>query len=211
LSDRVHGVFGSIRTPDPTALDAPPPRRFDPFVEIDKRVGVTGEITLRRPGLDRITLLRYDNRADPTVETQYGPHDVYAWRTRFTSLAWERHGAASVWLAQALAGDTEIRPSPYFRTRSDYWALAALWAREQGAWRPAARVEWFGVRQWPDDLDGHEHGRALTFALSWYPDAHQRLTGEVIALRSERLERARTGVATAQTEVQAQVSWRWVF
>ena len=211
LSDRVYGVGGSIRTPDPTAREAPPPRRFDPFVEIDHRIGASAEVTWRQPGIDRVTLLRYDNRADPSVETHFGDHEVYAWRTRFTSLAWEKRGAYGVLLAQAMEGDTEIRPSPFFRTRTDFWALAGLWAREQGAWRPAARVEWFGARQWPDGMDGNEHGRALTLALSWHPDAHQRVTGEVIALRSVRGERPLTGVAPAQSEVQLQVSWRWVF
>jgi hypothetical protein len=211
LSDRVYGVWGSIRTPDPTAREAPPPRRFYPFVEIDDRVGVSGEITLRRPGMDRVSLLRYDNRADPTVATHFGAHAVYAWRTRFTALAWERRGARSVWLAQAMEGDTEIRPSPFFRTRTDFWALAALWARTDGAWRPAARAEWFGARQWPDGMSGNEHGRALTLALAWHPDAHQRISGEVIALRSVRGDRVELGLDQARSEVQAQVSWRWVF
>jgi hypothetical protein len=213
LSDRVYGVGGTIRTPDPSARGAPPPRRFDPFVEIDHRVGVSGEATWRGAGGQRFTVLHYDNLADPSVETHHGAHEVYAWRTRFTSVAWERRGARSTWLAQALHGDTEIRPSPFFRTRTDFWAAYALWARTEGAWRPAARVEWFGARQWPDFLQppGTEHGRALAFALTWQPRAHWQLTGELVALHSARGDRVLLGRDERQSEAQLQLAWRWYF
>ena len=210
LSDRYTGVGGTIRTPDTTAREAPPPRRFDPFVEIDRRIGVTGEVTWRR-GAQRLTALHYDNLANPSAETHHGGHEVYAWRTRFTALGWARHGARSDWLAQALRGDTEIRPDPSFRTRTDFWAAYALWARTQGAWRPAARVEWFGGRQWPDYLPGTEHGRALTLALTWQPRTDWQLTAEAIALRSVREERVELGRAAAQSETQLQIAWRFYF
>jgi hypothetical protein len=213
LSDRVYGVGGTIRTPDPSAREAPPPRRFDPFVEIDRRIGASAELTVRRAGGQRVTLLHYDNLADPSVETHHGDHEVYAWRTRFTSLAWERRGARSTWLAQAMHGDTEIRPSPFFWTRTDFWAAYALWARTEGTWRPAARIEWFGVRQAPEGFDppGNEHGRALTLALTWQPHARWQLTGELIALHSARTDRVLVGRAEAQSEAQLQVAWRWFF
>jgi hypothetical protein len=210
LSDRVTGVFGAIRTPDPTAFDAPPPRRFDPFVEIDHRVGVSAEATWRRPGLDRITLLRYDNRADPSTETHYGAHDVYAWRTRFTSLGWTRSGTDSTWLAQAMRGDTVIAP-PGFRARTGFWAAYVAWARTSGTWRPAVRVDAFGADQSPDYLSDREHGHALTVALTWQPKADWRLTAEAIAVHSVRDDRAAVGRDPRQDDAQLQVSWRWFF
>ena len=212
LSDRAYGVGGTIRTPDPSARDAPPPRRFDPFVELDHRPGAIAEITVRRASGHRLTVQRYDNVADPTIDTHHGAHEVYAWRTRFTSAAWEYRGARGVWLAQALEGDTEIRPSPFFRTRTDFWAAYLLWARASGTWRPAARVEWFGTRQWPDSSDpGHEHGRALTLALTWQPRPAWQVTGEVVALHGVRGDRGLIGRDERQDEAQVQVAWRYFF
>jgi hypothetical protein len=212
LSDRVTGVGGSIRLPDPSAFGAPPPRRFDPFVDIDRRIGVSGEVTWRRPGFDRLTLLHYDNRADPSAETHYGAHDVYAWRTRFTALGWQREGANHVWLAQALDGDTVIQPSPFFHSRTDYWAAYVAWARTTGAWRPAVRAEAFGTTQLPRFTPAdREHGHALTAALTWQPQDSWRLTGELIAVRSVRDDRVLVGRAPRQDDVQVQVSWRWFF
>jgi hypothetical protein len=212
LSDRVYGVFGSIRVPDPASFDGPPPRRFDPFVEIDKRIGVSAEVTWRRPGLDRLTLVRYDNRADPSVETHYDDHDVYAWRTRFTALGWERRGTDSVWLAQAMAGDTLIMPSPFFHSRTDFWAAYVAWARTSGDWRPAVRIDAFGADQSPDfTIADSEHGHALTVALAWQPQDAWRLTGELIAVHSVRGDRVLVGRDERQDDVQVQVSWRWFF
>lgn len=212
LSDRAYGAGGTIREPDTAAFDAPPPRRFDPFTELDHRPGAIAEVTVRRAGGQRFTLLRYDNNADPSIETHHGAHDIYAWRTRFTSAAWEKRGDSSVWLAQAIEGDTEIRPSPFFRTRTDFWAAHALWARATGTWRPAARVEWFGTRQWPGfDPSGSEHGRAVTLALTWQPQAAWQATGELVALRSVRGDRVLLGQDEAQAETQVQLAWRWFF
>jgi hypothetical protein len=210
LSDRVTGVFGSLRLPDPASFDGPPPRRFDPFVEIDGHIGVSAEVTWRRPGLDRLTLLRYDNRADPSVETRYGAHDVYAWRTRFTALGWERTGAGHVWLAQAMAGDTLVAPSPFFHARTDFWAAYVAWARTAGTWRPAVRLDAFGTDQTPD-YAGNEHGHALTVALAWQPREAWRVTGELIALHSARDDRFMLDRDDRQDDAQVQVSWRWFF
>jgi hypothetical protein len=212
LSDRAYGVGGTIREPDTAAFEAPPPRRFDPFTELDHRPGIVAELTVRRASGHRVTLLHYDNNADPSIETHHGPHEIYAWRTRFTSAAWERRGARNVWQAQAIEGDTEIRPSPFFRTRTDFWAAHALWARASGPWRPAARVEWFGTRQWPDfDPSASEHGHAATLALTWQPRPAWQLTGELVALRSVRGDRGLLGRDQAQSEAQVQLAWRWFF
>ena len=76
LSDRAYGVGGTIREPDTAAFEAPPPRRFDPFTELDHRPGAIAEATVRRAGGQRFTLLRYDNNADPTIETHQGAHEI---------------------------------------------------------------------------------------------------------------------------------------
>ena len=212
LSDRVYGLFGTIRTPDPSARGAPPPRRFDPFVEIDHRAGVSAEVGWRGAAGTRWSVQHYDNLADPSAETHHGAHEVYAWRTRFTAVGFEKRGATSTVIAQALRGDTEIRPSPFFTTRTDFRAAYVLWARTEGTWRPAVRLEAFAADQWPDmPAAGTEHGHAATLALTWQPHPRWQLTGELVAVRSERDERVLMGREPRQSEAQVQLGWRWFF
>ena len=61
------GLFAELREPDVYADDAfaPVPMRYEPFLEIDHRIGWYAGIA--RDGVDgsRFALLRYDNRGDP--------------------------------------------------------------------------------------------------------------------------------------------------
>jgi len=213
LSDLTYGLGASLREPDLAARNGPPPRRFQPFVETDHHVGGYAELRVESTAAGQWRLLAYDNRADPSSEREFEGQEIYSWRTRFQGLGWRRRAGEGVWLVQALRGDTEIRPSPFFRTRTDFWAGYVMWARELGAWRPALRLEAFGTTQLPETLArrNNEHGRALTAALNWYPREHLRVTGEVLALDSSRTERRRLGDDERQRELQVQMSLRWQF
>ena len=213
LSDLVYGPGSSIRTPDLSARDAPPPRRFDPFVEVDHRPGWHGELTWRRGEHALLTLMRYDNRADPRTSTVYEGHEVFSWRTRFWSAGALLRAGGVVWIAQAMAGDTEIRPSPQFHTETEYWSAFLLAARGQGQWRPALRVDLFGTRQLPDGIDdpGNEHGHALTAALGWRPRPGLRLTLEAIHLRGARTDRVLAGLPERFRDTQLQLGVRVFF
>lgn len=213
LSDLTYGLGSSLREPDLAARDGPPPRRYQPFVETDHRVGGYAELRADVAGAGAWHLLAYDNRADPTTERDFDGQEIYSWRTRFQSLGWQGRRGDWVLIAQGLTGDTEIRPSPFFRTRTDFWSGFLLLARDRGQWRPALRLESFGTRQLPDTLSrrNNEHGHALTAALNWQRDDHLRLTGELLAIDSARTERRRLGEAERQRELQVQLSLRWQF
>ena len=213
LSDLVYGLGSSIRTPDLSAHDAPPPRHFDPFVEMDDRIGWHGEVSWHAAGRARLTLMRYDNRADPSAEMHFEGHEIYAWRTRFWSVGAQASGHGLVWMAQAMVGDTEIRPSPSFRTDTGFWSAYLLAAREHGEWRPALRLDLFGTRQGPETLDepANEHGRALTVALNWRPRPRLRVALELIHLRGARTERPRAGLPERFADTQLQLALRAFF
>ena len=212
LSDLVYGLGSSIRTPDLSARDAPPPRRFDPFVEVDDRIGWHGELAWRRGERARFTLMRYDNRADPSTTTVFEGHEIVSWRTRFWSAGGLLRSGGLVWIGQGMVGDTEIRPSPFFRTETGFWSAFLLAARDAGRWRPALRLDLFGTREHPSDGDGvREHGRALTAALGWRPRPWLRVTAELVHLRGARSERILAGLPERFSGTQLQLSFRTYF
>jgi hypothetical protein len=213
LSDLVYGLGSSMREPDLAARDGPPPRRYDAFVETDHRVGWQGELTVRADNVSRLTLLHYDNRADPTTSTMFEGQRIFSWHTRFWSLGERTRIGDWVLIGQAIRGSTAIVPSPFFHTETGFWSAFAMVAREQGRWRPALRVEMFGTRQRPDSLAerANEHGRALTAALNWQPRSWLRVTAELIALDSSRTERRQLGLAESSFDLQAQLGARLVF
>ncbi|NDD65054.1 MAG: hypothetical protein EBZ36_13940, partial [Acidobacteria bacterium] len=67
FGDRPTGLFDRVRTADDVALRSrrAPPYYQSEFLEIDDRAGFYGGVSWRENGLGRLTLLRYDNRADP--------------------------------------------------------------------------------------------------------------------------------------------------
>jgi hypothetical protein len=215
MSDLVYGHASHLREPDVSAFDAPPPRVFDPFVEIDHRIGWHAQLNLRSAHLGRWSLMRYDNRADPTTETHFNAHAIYSWRTRFWSLGGQSEFGRWTLTAQSMVGDTAFAPSPFFHSSTDFWSGFLLAARAQGIWRPALRLDWFGTRQFPETLQDpvKEHGRALTGALTWRPQQWPwlRVTGEVLGIDSARTQRRLQGRTERERDMQLQLAVRVFF
>src|SRR5262249_31075480 len=91
----------------------------------------------------------------------HGDH-LFAWRTKFNSFGATTQAANWTFIAQAMAGSTEIAP-PGFRSVTHFSAGYLLAGIDLGAWRPALRVDAFTTRtEPPSDLS--EHGNAVTFA-----------------------------------------------
>jgi hypothetical protein len=189
LTDRVCGLQCRLREPDAMAdaLGEPRPRRFDPYVEIDDRLGAYAGLEWSAPGRGRLRLLRYHNNADGSTNTHYRHSEIYTWETRFWSLGGETSWGDTTLLAQAMRGDTYFAPSAAFRSRTDFDAAYVLLGWERGEWRPALRLDWFRTREHPSLGQGSaEHGRAFTFALNWRPRPWLRLTGELLRLDGTR-------------------------
>lgn len=214
LSDMTSGIGSRVREPDVYAADneVPIPLRFNPFLENDGRTGWYAGGSWRAPGRGGITVLRYDNEADPTTHSG-GSSPVYSWRTEFWSLGAEADAGDIVLLAQAMTGSTEIVPSPFFSSTTDFRAAYLLAGWNRGSVRPAIRVDVFSTEQLPQSIDNRtrEHGNAITFALNWRPRDWLRLTGEALRVYSWRNQRVEEGIGPQQTDTQVQLSARFQF
>lgn len=212
LSDLYYGIGSSVREPD--NLDDSPPYRYDPFVEIDDRVGWYAGINWRGDAWGRLSLLYYDNRADPATSTEFGhDHEVYSWYTDFWALGGETRIGEVELLAQAMTGSTFVQPSPRFSTETEFHAgyLLAAWGR--GDWQGAVRVDLFATRQLPETLSSpaNEHGNALTLALNWRPRPWLRLSAEWLRVDSSRTVRPELGDPERVIDAQAQLAARVLF
>ncbi|HIJ62756.1 MAG TPA: hypothetical protein HPQ04_08715 [Rhodospirillaceae bacterium] len=216
LSDLPIGLGSSLRQPDAfaRAVGETPPLRYDPFQEIDHTPGWYGEATWKSTAAGRLTLVRYDNNADPSAAKHYGVDDaLFAWRTAFWSAAGETRLGDVTLLGQAMAGDTIIAPAPRFRSTTSFQAAYLLAGWSTGAWRPAVRLDLFTTQQAPRSrpFARSEHGKALTAALNWRPVDWCRLTGEVMLVDSWRLQRLATGDSPQASGVQTQLSLRFFY
>jgi len=168
LSDVTYGIGGRLREP----ADRGERETYDPFRPIGGRTGWYADASWKAIEGWELRALHYDNRADPAAYTLYaGGERLFAWRTRFWSAGavWTR-GPLTV-IAQAMDGDTDVRPDGVsFLTPFRSAFVLAGWNR--GAWRPAVRVERFSTR------NPSERGHAVTAALNWRPLDWLRLTAE---------------------------------
>ena len=215
LGDVTSGVAARVREPDVYAplAQADVPMRYRPFQEIDGRLGWYAGVAVDAPAYGKLSLLRYDNRGDPTQDEEYDGRELYAWHTRFWSLGGQSRVGDIIIAAQAMHGDTAFEPVPglLLDTRFHAGYVLAAWAR--GAWRPAVRLDLFDLRQLPEALPAplSEHGNALTVALNWRPVERLRVTAEWLRIDSSRDQRTLAGLAARQLDRQFQLSLRALF
>lgn len=174
LSDITYGVGGRLREP------ADESEEYAPFQSIGGRTGWYADAGWKSIDGFEFRVLRYDNRADPSARVQYaGDEHLFAWRTRFWSAGSLLVAGPVTFIAQAMDGDTAIKPGATTRTtRFQSGFLLAGWNR--GAWRPTVRIERF--RTWPSQ----ERGHALTAALNWRPIDWLRLSAEWLHIDVDR-------------------------
>ena len=212
MGDLTSGLSASLREPDAVAplVGTTPPVLYRPFVEIDHRIGWYAGVDWDAPAYGKVSLLRYDNRADPTREQDYAGREVYAWDTRFWSLATQSQMGNVVLAAQAMHGATAFEPAPGLLLDTQFNAGYLLLAWGQGAWQPAIRLDLFQTRQLPEWLPDplSEHGNAATIALNWRPKQHVRVTGELLRVDSTRNQRRLDGASPRQIDTQLQVNVR---
>lgn len=213
LSDLVVGLGSRLREPDAYLRDdgEEPPRSYDPFRRIGHQWGNYVLLGWHGQGWGRVTLMHYDNHADPSAWQPYAGGDrLYAWRTRFWSLGATTDTGPITWIAQGMTGDTAIEPVAglEFVTRYRAEFLMAGWNR--GAWRPAVRLDHFSTGDSPEAPGNRsgEHGNAVTAALNWRPYDWLRLTGEVLYIDSTRVERVDYSLPARARRTQTQLSVR---
>ena len=216
LGDLTSGLRGRVREPDAYAAQARTrvPVRFRPVLEIDHRVGWYAGAAREGASGTKLVMLRYDNRGDPEASTRVDGRRLFAWRTRFWSLAGQARWRDVDLLAQAMDGSTAFEPVPglYLDSRFSAGYLLAAWDTGT-AWQPVARIDAFRIRQLPDGRPTalSEHGHAATVALNWRPDPRWRLTAEWLRVASVRSQRRLEGLPPRQVDVQLQVSVRRFF
>ena len=214
LSDLTSGIGSLVREPDVYAANngAPIPLRFNPFLENDGKVGWYAGADWHAQGRGRITILRYDNEADPSSHSN-GVSPVYSWRTEFWSFGAEADVGDIVLLGQAMTGSTDIVPSPFFSSSTDFRAAYLLAGWNRGQWRPALRIDYFSTDEFPSSPGDRvrEHGNAVTLALNWRPRDWLRLTAEGLHVYSWRNQRLEEGIAPGQTDNQLQINARLMF
>jgi hypothetical protein len=214
LSDLVSGLGSRVREPDVYAIDenAPVPLRFNPFVENDGRLGWYAGANWEMRGVGTVSILRYDNEADPTSASR-GRAPVLSWETDFWSVGARTRVGDVALIGQAMTGSTAVAPSPFFSTATDFRAAYLLVGWDRGAWRPALRFDVFSTDQLPREITNRvrEHGNAITLALNWRPLDWLRVTGEALRVRSWRTQREEEGLAALQTDTQLQLGVRVIF
>lgn len=202
LNDRAVGLFDNLRLPSQGGA----PSYSYQFRQFDNVVGWYAGASWERPDIGRISLLRYDNGADPSAHDSY----EYGWRTHFWSLAFSTELGPVTLLAQGLAGSTVVAPFAGFVSTTDFWAYYILAGVERGDWRFAARFDHFGTGEIapsrPPRAD--EHGIAGTAAVTWSPRKWMSVTAETIVLDSWRAQRTLTRKSPRATEIQAQLALR---
>jgi hypothetical protein len=213
LSDLTYGLGSRLREPDAYVRDDGdvPPLRYDPFRNVDGALGNYVQLDWHARGRGRLSLMHYDNHADPEAWVPYeGGHRLYAWRTRFWSLGGTTDTGPITWIAQAMDGDTVIGPVPDLILTTRYRAAFLLAGWNRGAWRPTLRWDHFSTRKLRRAQDAHEgeHGNAVTAALNWRPHDWLRLTLEALHVASTRPVRADYGLPTHTRGTQVQLSAR---
>lgn len=214
MGDGYSGLGAVLREPDVYAprARAPVPMLYRPFREIDGRPGWYAGVTREVRGESRATVLYYDNRAEQDSWESYAGHRAFSWDTRFWSAGMRRHLGDYVVAGQAMVGSTVFEPVPGMVLDTRFRAGYLLLARDTGEWRPALRVDLFGIEQLgPTATPLDEHGNAVTVALNWRPRAHVRITGELLRIDSTRAQRRLSGLAARQGDWQVQVAARLYF
>ncbi|TPG04695.1 hypothetical protein EAH75_03965 [Rhodanobacter glycinis] len=212
LSDLTYGLGSRLREPDAMVRQdgRQPPGRYDPFQNIGNRNGWYADLSWRAPGRGSVSLMRYDNRADPAAHSDSG---VFAWHTYFWTLGATADTGPVTWITQAMDGGTVIEPLHGLQFETHFGSAFLLAGWNRGAWRPTLRIEHFSTRAPHSDpgIAQGEHGNAITAALNWRPREWLRLTAEVLRIDSVRTQRVDAGLPAASAITQIQLGIRLIY
>lgn len=203
LHDRQTTLFGRVGPPrsDPALA------KKELFHEMDGRPGFY--VGAQASWHDRAVLevLRYDNRADPSVFD--AALNDFAWLTKFDAAALRLEGGGWTAILQALDGDTYVAPGgPWLDWAFD--SQSALIAKRVGAHMLAARYDAFAVEFESNPLAwGSEDGHAWTVAYTFDRGGPWRFAVEWLRVTSDVRARIPLGESPLATESKLEVSARY--
>jgi hypothetical protein len=208
FDDRVTGLFETSRLPDAVAIAShrAPPLKIALFDEIDGTPGYYLDLSYERDGKTGFEIMRYDNRADPTLRR--------SWRTDFWDIGFRQQIGIVTILSQAMSGSTLIRPSVTSFTATDFKSAYLLAGLDLDRWWFAARADVFQTRTRtaalaPSPLS--EDGWAFDATASYAPRRWLRLSAEYLHVDDRRAQRALTGDPPQASENQVQFVTRVYF
>jgi hypothetical protein len=179
------------------------------FYELDHRPGFYAGFSSSIHGKLELRALRYDNRADPTVES--AAIRDYAWWTWFNSygLRWEPHARWTL-ILQRLQGRTyfgDAQPTNGYV----FGAAFGLVSYARGAQRLTLRYDHFTMQQIASSFGAYnqDRGHAWTAAWQYAIQPHWNVAVEALRIRGALARRARFGVPPAATERQLQLALRY--
>jgi hypothetical protein len=211
MDDRPMGLFERVRLPVSTRrlFFQPGYARTGMFDEIDGRPGWYAGVNWQMPAVGKISVLRYDNDADPADRTS---RDT-AWDTRFWSFGGRTQFGPLVLISQGLIGQTVIKPRPNIVGDTKFRSAFLLASYDFEDWRLSGREDLFQTRRVAASASPlSEDGHAFTASLSWSGFDGLRLTGEVITMQSRRGEYLRAGLPSAdRADTQFQFDTRFFF
>jgi hypothetical protein len=212
FDDRPLGLFDHYRLPDSLAsvIGGTPPFEASVFKEIDHRPGWYLDASYEPQG-SGFELMTYDNNGDPSQTSG----DDSTWHTRFSDLgAYHQFDGLLTVMGQAMAGDTEIKPSASFTSRTDFRAAYFLTGIDLDKWWFAARADVFETdtrNTFGFSRLLSEDGRAGTLAANYAPETWVRLSAEYLVINSTRAQRVLDGDPAHIIEHQLQLSVRIFF
>ncbi len=209
FSDAFSGVFDHPRLPDVEAkiLGRRVPLRTEEFVQLDNRPGWYLAANWDEAGIGKLNVIFYDNNADASANDG----NSFAWRAQFENAGLSTQLGSVTLLAQAMLGQTLIRPSTFFSNDTHFSSAYVLagWSIDEN-WRAAVRVDGFATEAHTPFVtaDVRESGSAVTAAIDYLPAQWLRLTIEGIRVDSTRSQRTLAGINPREVENQLQLSAR---
>lgn len=219
LHDHKAGLFeklklAPIRVIQPTAPRPIEQAPFDqPVDEIDNRAGYYVGLHAQNR-LGEFQMLWYDNNAD---DLDLNKKLQWAWRTKFVSLGLKTEWQGIDLIGQYMKGTTSIitLPPPTGPiVKSAYDSAFLLASKAWGRNRLSVRAEYFDThdRESTARDNNDESGTAYTLAYVFRPFEMQRLTLELLHIRSTRPERTLSfQLPTKVGETEFQISYRFFF
>lgn len=138
------------------------PDWVEPFHEIDGRAGIYFGAHLQRLGTDRLRYYYYDNLADPNA---LNSQRLYAWRTKFHSLAWQHNWSKQTrMISQLMDGNTVMGQS---FVAADFRAWYLLLSHKQAKHRFSLRYDRFMVKEDDHISEDVNNSDGHSYTLAW--------------------------------------------